>query len=71
MDGHVDVYLHHGGNLVTEPKLKYLGGGVHIVEDFDIDFFIYYNYQRCLQKKLGYKNVEHAYVLEPSINMNE
>ena len=38
MDGRVDVYLHHGGRWIMDLVLHYVGGNVHIVEDFDVDF---------------------------------
>ena len=38
IEGQVDVYLHHGGRLIMELVLSYVGGDVHIVEDFDVDF---------------------------------
>ena len=72
MDGHIDVYLHHGGTLVTEPELKYIGGDVQIVEDFDIDFLSIITVKYFNKKNLVYKNVKHVYyVLELGMNMNE
>ena len=51
MNGHVDVYLHHGGKWVTKPELKCLGGDVHIVEDFDIDFLSIITVKDVYKKK--------------------
>ena len=33
----VDLYIHHGGTWVREPRLSYEGGKVLMVEDFEID----------------------------------
>ena len=72
MDGHIDVYLYHGGTLVTKPELKYIGGDVHIVEDFDFDFLSIITVKYFNKKNLVYKNVKHVYyVLELGMNMNE
>ena len=34
----MDVYLHHGGRWIMDLVLHYVGGNIHIVEDFDVDF---------------------------------
>ena len=34
----VDLYIHHGGTCVLEPRLSYEGGKVLKVEDFEIDY---------------------------------
>ncbi|OWM63524.1 hypothetical protein CDL15_Pgr019473 [Punica granatum] len=33
----VDVYLHHEGNFVGEPKVGYEGGDVDIIRNIDVD----------------------------------
>ena len=52
-----------------DPISSYVGGHVHIIEDFDVDFLSIISFKDVL--KLGYKNVEHIYVLEPGMEMNE
>ena len=32
------IYLHHGIRWHMNPILSYVGGHVHIIEDFDVDF---------------------------------
>ena len=71
MEGHVDVYLHHGGRWIMDPLLSYVGGDVHIVEDFDVDFLSIISVKDVYKSQLGHKNVEHTYVLEPGMEMNE
>ena len=71
MKGHVDVYLHHGGRWHMDPILSYVGGHVHIIEDFDVYFLSIISFKDVYKLKLGYKNVEHIYVLEPGMEMNE
>ena len=51
--------------------LSYVGGNVHIVEDFDVDFLSFINVKDVYKSQLGYKNVEHIYVLELGMEMNE
>ena len=53
--------------------LSYVGGDAHIVEDFDVDFFFLsiINVKDVYKSQLGYKNVEHIYVLKPGMEMNE
>ena len=43
MEGHTDFYLHHGGRWHMDPVLSYVGGHVHIIEDFDVDFLFIIN----------------------------
>ena len=38
MEGHADLYIHHGGRCVKEPMLNYVGGSVHILEEFDVEY---------------------------------
>ena len=71
MEGHVDVYLHHGGKWIMDSVLSYVGGDVHISEDFDVDFLSIISVKDVYKSQLGYKNVEHIYVLEPGMKMNE
>ena len=61
MEGHLDVYLHHGRRWIIDPALSYVGGDVHIVEDFGVDFLTI----------ISAKNVEHIYVLELGMEMND
>ena len=44
--------------------LSYVGENVHIVEDFDVDFLSIIDVKDVYKSQLGYKNVEHIYVLE-------
>ena len=44
---------------------------MHIVEDIDIDFLSIIIVKDVYKKKKSYKNFEHVYVLEPSMNVNE
>ena len=37
MVGQVDFYIHHGRRGEREPLLDYIGGRIHILEDFDIE----------------------------------
>ena len=37
MEEVVDLYIHHGGIWLLEPRLSYVGGMVLIVKDFEID----------------------------------
>ena len=71
MEVHVDVYLHHGGRWIMDPVLSYVGGDVHIVEEFDVNFLSIINVKDVYKSQLGYKNVEHIYVLELGMEMNE
>ena len=34
MEGHVNIYLHHGGRWHMDHVLSYVRGHVHIIEDF-------------------------------------
>ena len=38
MEGHVDLYIHHGGRCVRDPMLNYVGGSVHMLEEFDVEY---------------------------------
>ena len=67
----MDIYLHHGARWHMDLVLSYVGGHVHIIEDFDADFLSIINVKDVYKSKLGYKNVEHIYVLEPRTNINE
>ena len=58
MEGHIDVYLHHGGRWIMDPLLSYVGVDVHIVEDFYIDFISIISVKDVYKSQLGYKNVE-------------
>ena len=71
IEGHVDVYLHHGGRWIIDPVLSYVRGDVHIVEDFDVDFLSIISVKDVYKSQLGYQNVEHIFVLEPAMEMNE
>ena len=66
----MDVYLHHGGRWIMDPILSYVGGDVHIVEDFDISFLSIISVEDVYKSHLGYKNA-HIYVLEPRMEMHE
>ena len=67
----MDVYLHHGGRWIMDPELHNVGGNVHIVEDFDMDFLSIITIKDVYKSELGYKNVEHIYVLELGMEMNK
>ena len=71
MEEHADVYLHHGGRWIMDHVLSYVGGDVHIVEDFDVDFLSIISVKDVNKSQLGYMNVEHIYVLESGMEMNE
>ena len=53
----MDVYLHHDGRWIMDPILHYVGGDVHIVKDFDVDFLLIINVKDVYKLELGYKNV--------------
>ena len=53
------------------PLLSYVGGDLHIIEDFDVDFLSIISVKDVYKSQLGYKNVEHIYVLEPGMEMNK
>ena len=54
-----------------DPDLNYVGGHVDIIEDFDVDFLSIISVKDVYKSKLCHKNVEHIYVLEPRMEMNE
>ena len=65
----MDVY--HGGRWHIDPVLSYVGGHVHIIEDFDVDFLYIISVKDVYKSELGYENVEYIYVLESGMKMNE
>ena len=67
----MDVYLHHVGRWIMDHVLHYVGRDVHIVEDFDVDLLSIITVKEVYKSELGYKNVEHIYVMEPRMEMNE
>ena len=54
-----------------DPILSYVGKHVHIIENFDVDFLSIISVKDVYKSEVGYKNVEHIYVLEPGIDINE
>ena len=71
IEGHVDVYLHHGDRWIMDLVLSYVRGDVHIVMDFSVDFLSIISVKDVYKSQLSYKNVEHICVLEPGMEMNE
>ena len=71
MEGHADVYLHHSSRCIMDHVLSYVGGDVHIIENFDVDFMSIISVKNVYKSLLGYKNVENIYVLELGMEMNE
>ena len=71
MDGHVDLYIHHGGRWVREPLLDYVGGRVHILEDFDIESFDILTILNVYKQQFNNANLQHLYVLEPNMGMSD
>ena len=67
----MDVYLHYGGRWIMDHVLSYVGGEVHIVQNFDVDFPSIISVKDVYKSQLGYKNVEHIYVLEPGMKMDK
>ena len=67
----MDVYLHNGGRWIMDHVLSYVGGEVYIVEDFDVDFLSIISVRDVYKSQLSSKNVEHIYVLELGMKMNE
>ena len=58
IEGHVvDVYLHHDGRWIIDPVLSYVGGDVHILEDFDADILSIISVEDVYKSQLGYKNI--------------
>lgn len=37
MDSKVSVYIHHHGDFTPHPNVKYVGGEVDVINDFDTD----------------------------------
>ena len=66
----MNIYLHHGARWHMDLVLSYVGRHVHIIEDFDMDFLSIVNVKDVYKSNLGYKNVEHIYVLEPGMDIN-
>ena len=67
----MDIYLHHGVRWNMNPVLSYVRGHAHIIMDFDVNFLSIINVKDVHKSNLGYKNVEHIYVLELGIDINE
>ena len=61
----VDLYIHHGGTWVLEPRSSYVGGRVLIVEDFEIDHLDITSIHNVYKDQVNYENVEYLYVMEP------
>ena len=50
----MDVYLHHVGRWIMDHVLHYVGGDVHNVEDFGVDFLSIITVKDVYKLELGY-----------------
>ena len=53
MEGNVNLYMHYGGKWVNEPRLNYVGGRVHILEDFETKNVDIFYHRECVQNTTG------------------
>ena len=67
----MDLYIHHGGRWVREPLLDYVGGRVHILEDFDIESLDILTILNVCKQQFNYANLQHLYVLQPDMSMSD
>ena len=61
-EGHVNLYMHHGGKWVNESRLNHVGGRVHILKDFDIENVDIITFENVYKTQLKYQNLQHLYL---------
>ena len=71
MEKVIDLYVHHGGNWMLEPRLSYVVEKVLILEDFEIDHLDIASIHNVYKEQLNYENVEQLYVMEPGLSITE
>ena len=71
MSDTVNIHFHYGGTWVFNPNIKYIGGEVDILENFDCDFLSYLDLRDRYIEQYKYAHVSSIFVVEPGKTMND